>query len=480
MKRISVFVPAFFGGLFFLWLTTSCSNVKKKKTKKPVSRGVVFNFKPGRFYDSVPCAAHPNETYALYLPRKFNGGKRFPVLFLFDAQARGSLPVKRYQPLADSFGFVLTASNTSKNGLSAQVRNRYIYHFMADVEKRFSPDPQRVYTGGFSGGARIAAGIGLSNTGVAGTIGCAAGFPQLKQIANKQLAYVAMVGNTDFNYLEMKQLSRELDATRLRHCLLVFNGHHQWPPLQSMKMAFYFLQTDAMRRHLVPVDSRTIRTLQRIFDNERAKARQNKNLLLQWQTDKQAVAFLEGLTNVSPYRKEERKLSQTPLFRKQQSRQAVLKQEEEAQQQRFARALQTETFAWWQKALQGLANEKKAAVTPAKKQMVQRLYNYLSLMAYLYADGNLKNHRTEAARKYLMIYRFVDPDNPMVYFLQARLFAMTGQNAEKILTALQTAADKGFYDQKQLNSDPLFVPLYRNPQFLKIRKQIIKNPVKEM
>ena len=465
---------------FFSFVASSCHEGKKQEKQQEAAVTQPFGFKPGTVYDSVACQKHPGETYALVLPAKFDPGKRFPVIFFFDAQARGALPVKRYQSLADRFGFILAASNQSKNGLAAPERNRIIYHFMADVEKRFPLDARRIYTGGFSGGARIAAGIGLSNPGIAGTLGCAAGFPPVKQVLNNQLAYVGMVGNTDFNFLEMQQLDRELEKAHWHHCLLVFDGHHQWPPLQTMKMAFYFLQADAMRRHLIPRDENIPVTLKKIFDGKRREARHNKNLLLQWQTDKQAIAFLEGLTDVSLYRKEAQDLLKNPRLQSQRELQAKLKKEEQERQQALSRALQTETTAWWQKSLQELAAEKASAGTPAKKQMVQRLYNYLSLMAYLYADGSLKNHQTEAARKYLMIYRFVDPGNPEAWFLQARLFAMTGQKPGKILMALQTAADKGFYDLKRLNADPLFVPLYSHPLFRKIQQQVKKNPVKEM
>ena len=480
MKHTSVFIPVLLTGLFLFAGLTSCNNgAKKKPGKQPERRVSDFGFQPGKIYDTVPCAGHPGETYALYLPRGVAAGKHFPVIFFFDAQARGILPVKRYRPLADTFGFILVASNNSKNGLTAQERNRLIYNFMSDVEKRFPLDTQRIYTGGFSGGARIAAGIGLSNPGIAGVIGCAAGFPQLHRVVNKQMAYVGVVGNTDFNYLEMETLSQELEAARWRHCLLVFDGHHQWPPRATMKEAFSFLQTDAMRRHLIPVDTRLVQAIQRAFDQKRKDARKSKNLLLLWQTDRQAIAFLEGLSDVSPYQNELQELLHDPLWQKLKKMQTARRKEEREQQQRFARALPAETTAWWQKALHDLASAKTSAVTPAKKQRVQRLYNYLSLMAYLYADGSLKNGQTEEARKYLMIYRFVDPDNPEVYYLKARWYAETGQRS-KVLSVLQKAADKGFYDFKRLGSDADFSSFHQNKTFLKILAQVKNNPMKEM
>ena len=431
-------------------------------------------FNPGVIYEKVKCLGHPGESYALYLPKNYVATKKFPVVFFFDAQARGWLPVKRYQPLADSFGFVLAASNNSKNGQNTQERNRIIYNFMQDVEQRFSVDPDRIYTGGFSGGARIAAGIGLVNKNIAGTIGCAAGFPQLNHIVNNRLAYVGVVGNKDFNYLEMKQLSNELGAAHWHHCLLIFDGHHQWPPLQTMKKAFYFMQTDAMRRQLIPVDKTEIASLKKSFEKQRTEAVRNKNLLLQMQTDRQLVAFLNVLTDVSVYENEIRYLLNNPVLKQQQQQMIVLKKEEQKWQQIYMQALKNRDAGWWKNALDNLAHMMKSAKTPGKKYMVRRLYNYLSLMSYLYADGSLKNNQTTTAGKYLMIYQTVDPKNPEVYFLKAQRFAMTGE-AKAIISSLQKAADNGFHDVKRMENNPYFAGLQQNPAFRKILLLVKEN-----
>lgn len=431
-------------------------------------------FYPGIVYDSVNCFHNPGESYALYLPKNYIATKKFPVLFFFDAHARGWLPVKRYKALADSFSFILAASNESKNGQAAQKRNPIIYHFMQDVEQRFSIDPGRIYTGGFSGGARIAAGIGLSNQTIAGVIGCAAGFPKLNRIANTRLAYVGIVGNTDFNFLEMKQLNSELEAAHWHHSLLIFDGHHQWPPVKTMKKAFDFLQADAMRRQLIPVDKHLIARLKEGFEQRRKQAIQNNNPVLLWQTDQQVVAFLNGLTPMGPYEKEMQKLLQNPILKKRQQQQVFLKKEEQKWQQTYARAFENRDAAWWEKALDHLSGMQKSAKTPAEEQLTRRLFNYLSLMSYLYADGSLKNNQPAAAGKYLMIYEKSDPTNPEVYFLKALRYAMEGET-NAILPALQKAVGNGFKDVKRLEDNSYFSGLRQTPTFRKILLRVKKN-----
>jgi hypothetical protein len=475
MKQKGFFFSGILLGSLLLFSIISCRNANVWKVNKKQNVLVdTATFKPGVIYEKVKCLGHPGESYALTLPRNYVATKKFPVVFFFDAQERGWLPVKRYQPLADSFGFILVASDNSKNGQNAQERNRIIYNFMLDVEQRFSVDPDRIYTGGFSGGARIAAGIGLANKNIAGTIGCAAGFPQLNHIVNNRLVYVGIVGNKDFNYLEMKSLNRELEANRWHHCLLIFNGHHQWPPLQTMKKAFGFMQTDAMRRQLIPVNKTEIASLKKSFEKQRTVAVRNNNPLLQMQTDRQLVAFLNGLTDVSVYENEIRHLMNNPVLKQQQQQQVVLKKEEQKWQHIYVRALESRDSGWWKNALGNLAYMMKSAKTQEEKHMVRRLYNYLSLMSYLYADGSLKNNQTTIAGKYLMIYQTVDPKNPEVYFLKAQRFAMTGET-KAILPSLQKAANNGFYDVKRMENNPYFAGLQQNPAFRKILFQVKEN-----
>ncbi len=474
MKQGIILITAFLSGILLL-STPSCQNGHDRKNKqKQTTLTDTATFQPGVIYDSVSCLRYPGESYALCLPKVYNATKKFPVIFFFDAQARGWLPVRRYQPLADSFGFMLVASNNSKNGLSATARNHIIYHFMQDVEQRFSVDPDRIYTGGFSGGARIAAGIGLSNKDIAGVIGCAAGFPQLDHVTNNRLAYVGIIGNKDFNYLEMKELNRQLEAAHWNHCLLVFDGHHQWPPWQTMKDAFYFMQTEAMRRQLIPVEKHLIARLRTDFDQKRRLAIQNNKPLLQLQTDRQLVAFLNGLAPMDIYEKEIRELLQNPVLKKQQQQQIFLKKEEQRWQQIYSKALGTRDVGWWENALGNLSHMGKRANPPDKKQMVRRLYNYLSLMAYLYADGSLKNNQVAVAGKYLMIYEKVDPTNPEVYFLKALRYAMEGKT-DAILPSLQKAADNGFKDIKRLEDNSYFSGLRQTRIFRKILLQVKEN-----
>ncbi|MBN2615348.1 MAG: hypothetical protein JXR71_06600 [Bacteroidales bacterium] len=458
--------------LIILLFTAACHNTPQKKNiQKPVS--VSVDVKSGEVMPHIPCSADTSESYALYLPSDYSPKHLFPVIFFFDAHARGALVVKKYKSIAEEFGFILAASNNSKNGQSQQQTSRVLYHFMQDVEQRFSVDPQRIYTAGFSGGARVAAAIGLFNKSVAGTIGLEAGFPPVRQIPDTHLTWVGVVGNTDFNYLEMKDLSRRLDAMGMQNLLLVYPGKHELPPARMFKKAYEFLLLDAMRKQIVPLNQSIIDTVKNRYDRLRIQAQKGDHCLQQLEADQALVKNLEGLTNVTLYQNEIKKLSASHACQLRKKEMTALLQTETFDQQKFDQSLSSEGSGWWRHQIQELYRKKSVARDEQVKLMDQRLLNYLSLMSYLYAGSSLQNRQMEETEKFLMIYQMVDPDNPEVYLMKAEFEALQNQN-NKALTSLQKAVDHGFKDTYRIENNNYFKNLKALPEFTKILGKIKK------
>jgi len=116
----------------------------------------------GKVIDRLLCKADTTQSYALYIPASVNKEK-YPVVYFFDPHGDGKLPLKKYQALADAFGFILIGSNNSKNG-NTWVNAENIWAILSgDVQKRLKLDTNRVYVCGFSGGAKVAIYIALQH-----------------------------------------------------------------------------------------------------------------------------------------------------------------------------------------------------------------------------------------------------------------------------------------------------------------------------
>jgi dienelactone hydrolase len=197
----------------------------------------------GTIVDDVKCASDPTQSYALYLPSAYTRDRQWNVLLAFHPGARGRAMVEKYQAAAEQYGYIVAASNTSRNG-PWSVSVAAVKALSGDVLQRFSIDPRRIYTTGMSGGARVAMMIGLSNDTIAGVIASSAGYPDSQPRANVKFAVFGTAGTDDFNYVEMQMLDRKLKSP---HRLAIFNGGHTLPPDAVALEAIEWMEIQAMK-----------------------------------------------------------------------------------------------------------------------------------------------------------------------------------------------------------------------------------------
>ena len=218
----------------------------------------------GTVVDPIQCADDQTQTYALYLPATYSPEREWSVLFAFHPAARGRLMVEKYQAAAEQYGYIVAASNNSRNGPHA-VSAAAAQAMSADVSRRFSIDPRRVYLTGMSGGARVALGIALAGNTIAGVIASSAGYPDSQPRANVPFAVFSTAGTEDFNYVEMRLLDRKLSSP---HFLAVFQGGHTLPPNDLAVDAIEWMELQAMQSGR---RSRDLALAGRILEKRRAR-----------------------------------------------------------------------------------------------------------------------------------------------------------------------------------------------------------------
>ena len=390
-------------------IVTSCHSPSHEiRQKKPAVK--YENLEVGKLFPRIKIKSDTTLSYALYLPKSYDVKKENTIVFIFDAHGRGSLPLEKYQTLAEKYNLVLAASNDSKNGQSGQVRNRIITAFMGDVERKIHVNKNKMYTAGFSGGARIATLVALYNSTVAGVIECAAGFPQVQNPVNKSFTWIGVVGNRDFNFLELKNLYQQLENNRWNSHLLVFDGKHDWPPAKVM---------DA------------------------------------------SLALMLGKSDSSKFQ-----FQNSPEGDK-------LENKEVEQQRMLARAMEEKNIDWWIKETDRLLKESQDNPSKEVRLMNERLVNYISMISYIFTNRALNNGNLRQAGKFLAIYQKVDPDNPDLFFFKAVRFAMMKQDKE-VISSLQRAIDNGLENRSQIRNNKAFDYLHGNPAFDQLLQKVEK------
>lgn len=199
---------------------------------------------------SQPGLTDPSIQYSIYLPKGYTPEKAWPTLFGFHFEGRGALIVEKYREAAEKYGYIVAASNVSRNGDWAQ-SVKAAQSMINDVGQRVSIDPARVYTTGLSGGARLSMHIAMTTGRIAGVIASSAGFPDGQDRSSLRFPVFMTAGSYDFNYLEMRKLDRTLKSA---HRLAFFEGGHVLPSDEVAMRGIEWMELQAMCANLRPRD----------------------------------------------------------------------------------------------------------------------------------------------------------------------------------------------------------------------------------
>jgi dienelactone hydrolase len=217
-------------------------------------------FARGRIVDGITCGSSPVQSYALYLPSRYEPGKHLPLLLVFDARRRGAAIAESFREPAEKYGWIIASSNDTRSDETWEPNEIAIRAMLPDVLRRFAPDPHRIYATGFSGGAMVAWWLAQKTTGIAGIIGCSGRLADPKDADHIAFDWFGTAGTLDFNYSETRIIDTKLAANRaVAHRAEFFDGVHQWAPKELLAEAIGWLELQAMRRGTRARDEALIR-----------------------------------------------------------------------------------------------------------------------------------------------------------------------------------------------------------------------------
>ena len=407
----------------------------------------------GQVIDKITCQADPAQSYALYIPVRGNQ-QPLPIVYFFDSHGVGSLPLRKYKTLADTYGFILVGSNNSKNGNDWPTTEAIWNRLYEDTRKRLKINDRRIYTAGFSGGAKVASYIAIQHAQIKGVIANGAGLPDGVSAGDFPFGFTAIAGDGDMNMTELAGLTAELDKTRTRHRILFFTGKHEWAPVATMRTAFAGLDLDAMAMGLLSRDAAAIngfadRSKQRVNGDVQAKdlvgARQECDV---------AVSYLDGLSGETDwFKRQAAALDKNAEYRKQRDARQQLLTVEENTKAEYMQHFQQGDMPYWTTTIDGL--KARVAAKTAASGMYQRLLAYLSLAFYSISNQLINGNQNEGARHFVELYKKADPTNSEAWYFSAILDAREG-NGRAATGDLLTAVDAGFNDKSRLRQQPEF------------------------
>lgn len=443
-------------------------NTTEHQKKEPVQPE---KFTPGQLIDKVTCQGDTSQSYALYLPSGYAAGKIYPVVFAFDPQGTGKLPVSNYKALAEKYQYILVASNNSKNGTSWEDAQKIANKFFADVQNRFQVDMQRIYSLGFSGGARIANSLTMRNGTITGVICCGAASPATVSTgARNNYFFMGIVGNEDFNYVELKKYDKvDLAGHNIKHALLVFDGKHEWPPLTTMDEAFWWMELNEQRKKYTGDDSLIFKRI--LFATAELKDLMAKKQYMDaYECCRKTINFYESLGDLSFFFETYQFLQTNKEVDKALQKEESEWAQEEGLKRKYIEAVQSNDANWWKKDIASLNNKIKNS-SKNEALIHKRVLSFLSLMMYMQTTQFMNQNNTAAADYFSKLYLLVDPNNSEAHYLAAELNAIQG-NQEEAIKFLNSAIKNGYADKNRLENDAHFKNIRASAAFQKATGEI--------
>jgi hypothetical protein len=422
----------------------------------------------GTVEPSLVCEAHPNQSYALYLPNAYAIDRKWPVLFCFDPAARGATAVETFRSAAERFGYIVVGSNNSRNG-PFPPSEAAMQAMWRDVFTRFAADPQRLYLAGYSGGARVATSLASSGR-FQGVIGCGGAFiVGMKVSEPPKFAFLGSVGVDDYNYHELKGVDETLAKLGTPHRMTFFDGGHDWPPGHVAAQALGWFELLGMRSGARPKDEALVRTLfaERMAAADKMAPAEAYRELLSIARD------FEGLVDVAALSARIRELANTKEVRSEkQSDRADENRELEARNELIGLAA-TESFSSFGDLIAGYRKESDAAEDTRQRRRARRIVR--GTLINCRESGSLL---VEAGRfdEAIPLYRaaaIIRPERSPFYDL-ARVLALGDEPREAVVT-LEKAVKLGFADAKRLERDEAWKRLRSDPKFQALLAEVRKN-----
>ena len=437
----------------------------------------------GRLIEKVICQGNPGQSYALYLPRGYQPGRAWPVLYVFDARGQGKAAAAVFQQGAERFGWIVASSNNSMSDGDFEPNVTALRALWADTHARLAVDDRRVYLAGYSGTVRTSILLSLAAPGtVVGILGAGAGFP-FDRPPSKDIPFdfFGTVGDRDFNFYEMADLEEKLSSLGLPHRIEGFEGGHAWPPSDLAALGIGWMELRAMKRGLRDKDPALVEALW-TADLERARQAEAAGRMFDahhaWTS---LAADYAGLREVEEAERKRAEIGASAELRREvEARNArilrdtaylkeapavlrrVMSPEPDATPPTAARIVAELKLAEWKKQAESADREESLSAHRVLNTILGQTGSYLPRML-----AERKDY--DGAILMLSVNAEIRPDNPNVWVDIAALHARKGKGGRKrAFEALEKAVQLGFANRSRVEGDPAFEDLRQDQRFREI------------
>ena len=444
-------------------------------------QGQEITLKKGTITDSLAVAG--TETYALYLPTNFDETKEWPVIVVCDMKGRAEKAISMFINAAEEHGYVLAGSNTINDSLSISSNVLVSSRMLKRMSELIQVDKDRLYTAGFSAGARFASLVPSFIKDFKGVISFGAALPNAELLTGKNsYHFVGVVGNEDFSYTDMRRARETLNRLKFPNQLWVYNGGLQWPGPDLIEKSLISIDLHNMAKGSL---SKNQGFIQSNYQRELAyiKALLDENKLLEtYDYIDEIVGVYQRLTPVDSLlsmRKELRKNKEYRIQRREENaarfKESLIRDEYQYNLLEDISTLNYNNLGWWNYQVDEL-NKYAEKPSKAEQRMGLRVLTYLNALIEDNIDiESAEDPVNDEAVSFLwMLKTITEPDN-FEYYLKIISDSAKYEDFGTCLFYLEELLKRGYKDREALYSLEHTALLRITPEFNELIKEYLQD-----
>ncbi|GMN07329.1 hypothetical protein MTsPCn5_27180 [Croceitalea sp. MTPC5] len=436
----------------------------------------------GQLIDSIISNDSLKESFALYLPKKFDLKRKWPLIVVFEMGGRAKQALSVFKDAAEKKGFILAAPNSIHDSISL-AKNMAISQ--RAIEKLITLLPihkGRTYTAGFENGGRFANLVPVFIKEIEGTVSVGAAVANLELLAPKnQFYFIGIVGVNDFNYTTLLEDKKALNKLKFKNTILVYEGVGKYPASGYLEEALDLFNLSAMTKGNLAKDSVLI---QKLFQEKLSDIRllqQEKKLLLAHHAMTETLSAFRTYVDVDSLRTAQRNLKKDKLYRSLKRNESAAFFKESLKREDFNYFLQEDVLTynyknlgWWNYQMTQL-NGFIFGDSKVEQEMGTRLKAYLNALI----EDNivlLKLEETVDEAALIFLYMLKTITQPDIYDNYLEVISISAKNDDygTALFYLEEVLKKGFKDTEKLYSIEHTTLFRITPEFNEIVEKYLK------
>ena len=461
--------------VLFLLLFAGLAYTVSSQTRQAV-------FTKGKVIDSIRVNDSISETYKLYLPTKFDGKGTWPIIFVFDMAGKNSQALNVFKTAAEEQGYLLASSNDLNDSISISKNVLITSRLFQEVATLFPINNNRIYTAGFSSGAKFASIVPSFIKEVDGVISCGSFVPSIELLDDKNPFYfIGIVGNEDINYPQMLQGRELLNKMKFPNDLMVFDGGDRWSDYTLIDKALENLTLSAMAKGSVAKDNKFILDNYRKSFQEYTGLKSSGQSLMAYNLLNEIISIYRPHLEVDSLREEIKTLKKTNTYRAQKRdlsnvllRESFIIDDYNYNLIEDLSTLNYNNLGWWNYQMEELKKYEKKP-DPFERQMGKRLLGYLNALIEDNIDIELEYPVVnDEALSFLWMLKTITEPKAYIYYLNIISDSSKYEDFGTALFYLEELLKNGYKDKNTLYSLEYTALLRIMPEFNAIVNKYLK------